>query len=159
MSNSTSLRNRGDRLADSFRVEKARVQETGFICEIDRNQIGSSRRRDYLSKAVRDGHCLVARMDGKCVGFAVVDETFYEQSFIWLLVVDPSYRRRGIASALIRFIESTCPTEKLFTSTNQSNLAMQRLMDKLGFVKSGYVENLDEADLEIVYFRRIKKIP
>lgn len=159
MSNSTSLRNRGDRLADTFRIEKARVQDTGLICEIDRNQIGSSRRRDYLSKAVRDGQCLLARMDGKCVGFAVVDEAFYEQSFIWLLVVDPSYRRRGIASALIRFIESICPTEKLFTSTNQSNLAMQRLMDKLGFVKSGYIENLDEADPEIVYFRRIKKKP
>lgn len=31
---------------------------------------------------------------------------------------------------------------------------MQRLCEKLGFVRSGYIENLDEDDPEIVYCKR-----
>ncbi len=95
-------------------------------------------------------------MDGKCIGFAIADQSFYGQSFIWLLIVDPEYRRQSVASSLIHHIEATCPTEKLFTSTNQSNVIMQRLMKKTGFAKTGYIENLDEGDPEIVYFKRIK---
>ena len=41
----------------------------------------------------------------------------------------------------------------MFTSTNQSNLPMQRLCDRLGYVKSGYVENLDEGDPELIYVK------
>jgi hypothetical protein len=31
---------------------------------------------------------------------------------------------------------------------------MQRVCDALGFVRSGRIENLDEGDPEIVYFKR-----
>lgn len=44
-------------------------------------------------------------------------------------------------------------TAKLFTSTNESNVAMQRLCDRLGYVRSGFIENLDERDPEVVYFK------
>jgi RimJ/RimL family protein N-acetyltransferase len=42
----------------------------------------------------------------------------------------------------------------LFTSTNQSNIAMQRLCESCGFERSGIVENLDEGDPELIYFKR-----
>jgi len=141
---------------DSSVVRRATEKDTGFICEIDRKQIGTSERRKYLTHAIRNKQCFVVKEGRKCIGFAVVDQGFYGQSFIWLLVVDRGHRRRGVASSLIHHIESTCTTNKLFTSTNKSNLIMQRLMDKLGFERSGYIDNLDEDDPEIVYFKRLK---
>ena len=55
----------------------------------------------------------------------------------------------------MRHIESICVGKKLFTSTNESNTPMQRLCEQLGFVRSGRIENLDEGDPEIVYFKRL----
>ena len=34
---------------------------------------------------------------------------------------------------------------------------MQALCEKLGFVKSGWIDNLDEGDPEIIYFKRLKR--
>ncbi|MEO0538637.1 MAG: GNAT family N-acetyltransferase, partial [Cyanobacteria bacterium P01_A01_bin.123] len=44
-----------------------------------------------------------------------------------------------------------------FTSTNESNLLMQALMAKLRYIPSGIINNLDEGDPELVYFKRLDK--
>jgi ribosomal protein S18 acetylase RimI-like enzyme len=136
-------------------VEKATEKELQTIQAIDRLVLGDSSRKDFLANAVRAGQCLVARTGDTIAGFGELDQTFYGQGFISLLVVHPDHRRRGVATALIRHIESICPTEKLFTSTNESNAIAQRVYESLGFVKSGHIENLDEGDPEIVYFKRL----
>ena len=35
------------------------------------------------------------------------------------------------------------------------NAPMQALVEKLGYVKSGWIENLDEGDPDIIYFKRL----
>jgi len=74
-----------------------------------------------------------------------------------MLYIHPKHQRKGIGAKLIRHSEVLCKTEKLFTSTNQSNLPMRKLLKKLGYVQSGFIDNLDAGDPEIVYFKRIKK--
>ncbi len=86
-------------------------------------------------------------------GYVIFDESFFDQFFVRLLIVHPDFRRRGLATALMRAAELDCQTGKLFTSTNQSNLPMQQLCARLGFVKSGYIENLDEGDPELIYVK------
>jgi GNAT superfamily N-acetyltransferase len=99
--------------------------------------------------------CDVAQENGVPVGYAIFDRSFFGYPFIRLLMVHPEHRRQGIGVNLIRTIESLCPTNKLFTSTNQSNVIMQQLCEKLGFMRSGMVENLDDSDPEIIYFKRL----
>lgn len=136
-------------------MEKATEQELESIWAIDGTTIGNPSRKDFLANAVRADQCLVARIGDTMVGFGVLDQSFYGQGFISLLVTHPEHRRHGAATALIGRIESICPTEKLFTSTNESNVIAQRVYESLGFVRSGYIENLDEGDPEIVYFKRL----
>ena len=112
-------------------------------------------RREFLDRAAGAGECFVARDGERIDGFAVFDRSFFGQPFIALLHVEPSRRQRGIAAALIRHIESVCPGDRLFTSTNGSNVAMQQVCEALGFTRSGYIENLDEGDPELVYVRRL----
>jgi RimJ/RimL family protein N-acetyltransferase len=69
------------------------------------------------------------------------------------LVVETAYRRQGVGTKLIEAWEKTADTVKLFTSTNESNLSMQRLCERLGYVRSGFIENLDEGDPEVIYFK------
>lgn len=80
---------------------------------------------------------------------------FYEQGFIEMIYVDSNYRRKGISSQFLAYFESICKTDKLFTSTNKSNKTMQLSLEKADFQKSGIIENLDEDDPEIVYFKQV----
>ena len=137
-------------------IEKATGDDFGHICALDSMVLGNSGRQDFLDNAIKAGQCLVARMEDAPVGFAVLNQSFYGHAFIALLIVHPEHRRWGVATALIRHIESVCPMEKLFTSTNESNEPMQRLCETLGFVRSGYIENLDAGDPEIVFFKRVR---
>ena len=109
-------------------------------------------RADDLERAVIEGRCRVAVVSGSIVGHCVAG-TFFGYDFLKLLLVDPSRRRLGIGTALVQAWEAGARTPKLFTSTNESNLPMQRLCEGLGYVRSGVIEHLDEGDPELVYFK------
>jgi GNAT superfamily N-acetyltransferase len=70
-----------------------------------------------------------------------------------LYVAEPC-RRQGVGEALLRRVEWECSTPKVFTSTNVSNLAMHRLLNKMGYNVSGVIDGLDEGDPEVVYLKR-----
>ena len=138
-------------------IQNATEADTEHVWEIDQDAVGDPRRRDFIQDAVEAGQCYVATVDDNCAGLAILDESFFGNAFISLLIVRPEFRRQKVATALIRHLESVCPTTKLFTSTNESNVIMQRLCEKMGFVRSGRIENLEEGDPEIVYLKRIGK--
>ena len=139
-------------------IGKASSNDLDDISEIDFKIIGRYSRRVYLAKSIESDSCLIAKLDGVTVGFAVCETSFFGHCFISLVLVDPQNRRQGIARGLIQHIELLCPTEKLFTSTNESNKVMQHVCESLGFVRSGMIENLDEGDPEIVFFKRVEKV-
>jgi GNAT superfamily N-acetyltransferase len=139
----------------SIAVSQANTQDAEAVIALDREARPGADRAEMIRQAITAGHCHVARLDDGVAGYAILAQSFFGYGFIELLMVHPDYRRRGVATALIHHCEAICPTEKLFTSTNQSNVPMQQLCEVLGFVRSGIIENLDEGDPEIVFFRRL----
>jgi ribosomal protein S18 acetylase RimI-like enzyme len=140
-------------------IERAANQDFEHICALDETvHVGTPRRR-LIAAACDQGRVAVARVDDIIRGYVLFDESFFEQFYVRLLLVHPDFRRRGLASALMRAAELDCQTGKMFTSTNQSNLPMQRLCDRLGFVRSGFVENLDEGDPELIYLKLLAPVP
>jgi GNAT superfamily N-acetyltransferase len=110
-------------------------------------------RASVVRRAIAESRCLVAvDGDGPVIGFCVAGE-FFGFDFLELLFVAPARRRCGVGSLLVDAWEQTTTTAKLFTSTNESNVPMQRLCERRGYIRSGTIENLDDADPEIVYFR------
>lgn len=88
------------------------------------------------------------------MGYGVLHYHFFGCGFIELLMVGERYRRRGVGLVLITALKSHCRHPKLFTSTNRSNLPMQRLLLNAGFVASGQIDNLDDGDPEQVFLSR-----
>jgi ribosomal protein S18 acetylase RimI-like enzyme len=68
-------------------------------------------------------------------------------------MISPSFRGNGVGRALLRHFVGECRTDKLWTSTNQSNIPMQALLSAEGFQRSGIIENLEEGDPELIYFK------
>jgi GNAT superfamily N-acetyltransferase len=139
-------------------VERATEDNLADVIAVDAAQMGTPR-AEYLTEAVRQRQCYLAREGWDVLGFVVLTQEFFAQYFIDLLIVHPDQRRKGVASALMRHVEQIVPSEKLFTSTNESNAPMRALCERLGYVKSGWIDNLDDGDPEIIYFKRLVRDP
>ncbi|HEV2529359.1 MAG TPA: GNAT family N-acetyltransferase [Thermomicrobiales bacterium] len=139
-------------------VSTATVEDTAGILEIDRTVVaGATDRAGRIAAAIADGRCLVAREAGVAgaplSGFAITDHSLFERPFLSLLIVAADARRQGVGSALLQQVIAETRGDRLFTSTNESNVPMRMLAGRLGFVASGYIENLDDGDPELIYIR------
>lgn len=116
-------------------------------------------RQMWLEAALEARQVKVIEHSEAVVGFAVIEHTFFGQAFVSLIAVAPAARRRGAALALLVELESACHSWKLFTSTNTSNIAAQKLFLRAGFLESGHIDNLDADDTELVYFKSVNSKP
>lgn len=135
-------------------IRPATDSDVEALCSLDQLARRERGRREFIEGAVAAGTCHVAVAGGEVIGYGVLSYSFYREGFVEMLYVHPERRRKGAGAALLRELEGLCRTEKLFTSTNLSNLPMQALLNGLGYTLSGVVHNLDEGDPEIIYFKR-----
>ena len=139
---------------DSIRL--AQGTDAGALCTLHQAPRHDSSRVAFIERSIAGRACYVATADEMLIGYSVLEYSFYENGFVSVLYVHPDYRRQGKGLALMLHMETVCRTAKLFTSTNESNLAMQSLLSKLCYLPSGIIHNLDEGDPELVYFKHLK---
>ena len=114
-------------------------------------------RRLELRRMAQQGSCLLALAKGQPLGFAVLEYSFFGNGFVPLVCVASEHQGKGVGLSLLSEVERQCSTGKLFTSANASNERAQRLFTRAGFVRSGMIENLDEGDPEVIYFKVVPK--
>ncbi|MFJ7734011.1 GNAT family N-acetyltransferase [Lysinibacillus sp. NPDC097231] len=123
------------------------------IGTIDQEVMGDSSRRQYILKAIQEKRCIIQQNEHGIAGFLIFTNDFFDNSFISLVIVKPSDRRKGVATALLDYYVGMAATSKIFSSTNQSNTTMHKVFETAEFIKCGYIENLDEGDPEIIYVK------
>ena len=131
-------------------IRPAQNSDVEAICAFDQRVGEEESRRPFIRRSIENGCCYIAE-EGAIMGYAVLEYSFFELGFIAMLYVHENFRRHGVGTALMEHIEGICTTEKLFTSTNLSNIPMQSLLMKLGYEESGIVHGLDEDDPELFY--------
>ena len=142
-----------------MKITKATNKELQGLLEVNATLVDSLvNHADYIKKSVKAGKCYAALVSDKVVGLGILENIFDQLGYISLLAVHPAYRRRGVATALINRMGKLCVTKKFFTSTNQSNIPAQKTYEANGFIRSGYIENLDEGDPEIIYFKQLSEV-
>ena len=132
-------------------LRPATLDDIDSLVSFDHVAQRSPARVTFVREGVERSDCLIAERNGAIVGFLILGR-FFGHDFIDLVYVREEARRSGVGSALIAHAESKCG-EKLFTSTNLSNKSMQSLLEGRGYALSGYVDNLDEGDPELIYVR------
>jgi GNAT superfamily N-acetyltransferase len=101
---------------------------------------------------VLTGEVILYEHEGRISGYAVIrSHAFFGRDFVELLAVATGERRRGVGSLLLQ--EALSPTTRTFTSTNRSNIPMNRLLEKEEWLFSGQLDGIDEGDPELVYFK------
>lgn len=112
---------------------------------------------ELVQRAICSGNCWISGRSGAVESYIVLDrKSFFLRDFVQLLFVKPCARRIGMASALFDIVEAAASTAKLFTSTNESNNAMQALLMKRGYAMAGIINHLDPGDPELVFVKHMK---
>ncbi|EKK5378059.1 N-acetyltransferase family protein [Morganella morganii] len=138
-------------------IVPATEQDLAQLIALDTIAAQEPQRREAIGGWIEQNVCFVTRHEGKIAGYGVLHYHFFGCGFIELLMVAPALRGQGIGSSLLAALQQQCRTEKLFTSVNASNTGMQALLLRQGFVLSGQVDNLDDDDPELFYFRRLNR--
>lgn len=137
-------------------TREARPEDVDAMLACDAYAQAHPGRGLVVRDAVAKRQCLVAVRAGEIAGYVVLSHDFFDYGFVSLVVVSPTHQQRGAGLRLLAAAGAACQTPRLFTSTNQSNLAAQKLMLKAGFVRSGQIDNLDEHDPELVYVKFLR---
>ena len=90
--------------------------------------------RMYLS--LRTAFCIVAEIDGKIVGFVVMDSRDRRPAYMVTIDVAPEFRKSGVASALLKEVESRLRVrgvDRIRLEVAESNSAAIRFYERHGF--------------------------
>lgn len=107
-------------------------------------------RRDELERALRDGRMRVLRDDSTVAGYSVMAPWWFGAAFLQLVYVAQEHRRSGLGHLLLDDIEHLTE-QPVFTSTNETNHPMRRLLEARQWLRCGHLEGLDEDDPELFY--------
>ncbi len=135
-------------------IRKATEEELSALIALDHVAEGDGDRRKSIEAAIRSHRTWTVRTSESIVGYGIISHDFFSRTFIELIYIAEAERSKGHGPKLIQFLESQTRTSDLFTSTNESNVHMQHVLEKLGYERSGVIHNLDPGDPEIVYIKR-----
>ncbi len=136
-------------------IRIAKPSDIKALVDLDPVSSTDVKRIPFIKQSVRSKTCHLLESNGCLVGYGVFSYGFFQYGFIEMMYIHPDFRREHLATRLMNHFEVICSTEKLFTSTNTSNIPSQRLLASLGYQPSGVIENLDEGDPELIYLKRI----
>jgi ribosomal protein S18 acetylase RimI-like enzyme len=138
-----------------LKVERARNKNLDALVEINQAAAPKWHRTKLLKAALSEKRAFIAFMGRIPAGFLIWTKDFYSHHFIDLVIVHPEMRRKGVAQAMLKAMEAICPGNKLFSSTNRSNKAMQKVFQGAGYVKSGFISHLDKGNPEWIYYKKV----
>lgn len=132
----------------SFRIRAASPADGAALADLERRCFSDPWSEEGLGEAVASslGVNLVAEVDGRVVAYLMA-RALPPTAEILNLAVDPPYRRRGVAAALLAGGLAALPGQgvtEVFLEVRASNLPAQALYRAAGFrpmaIRAGYYE-------------------
>jgi ribosomal-protein-alanine acetyltransferase len=100
--------------------------------------------------------CRVAEVDGQVAGFLATRTTAPAEREILNLATGPAFRRRGVATRLLRDLAELQPAD-IFLEVRESNAAARSLYKRLGFEEAGIRQNYYQNPSEAAIVMRLIK--
>ena len=144
---------------ENISLRKATIKDKALVVDFDYNldkvEHIELKREEKITKAILDEECFIILANNRTVGFVIFDYRFFDQGWIELIILGEKYRGKGIGRQAIDLICKQCKTNKVFTSTNSSNIQMQKALSKVGFSFAGKINGLDDGDPDFFYYKNI----
>ncbi len=111
-----------------------------------------------LKRRVEEKLVMIAEVDGKSVGYSRIEYLWLKIPYIGLIIVRQEYRKKGVAFAMIRFLEEYLIRKGynvLYSSSQVNEPEPQAWHRKIGFEECGYIAGINEGGIGEVIFRKI----
>ena len=135
--------------SDVIKAELVSVAEAAFAKKAPNSWVEAF---EWRLEHMPDVTVFVAEQSAKIVGFKAGYATAYDRYYSWLGGVRPEYRRRGVASELMRRQHAWIENSRfrlLETQVSKSNSQMIAINEAGGFIKSG--DFLKDGDPYLIF--------
>ncbi len=139
-------------------IRLARAEEAASCVDLAESVVGSRRAGPLVQAALDREQLLVALDDDRVVGALAYRTDWFACTFVTLVSVAEKSRRHGAARRLFEAVEARSPGPRLFSSTEETNVAAIRMHRALGFIESGYVDNLPQGYRELLFYKRARSM-
>ncbi len=143
-------------MSGGVEIRPAGPDDVPVCVDLAETVIGGRRAGPFVQAALDRGQLLVGSAGGELVGMLAYRTDWFACTFVALVSVRPDHRRRGVARALYAAVEARSPGPRLFSSTEETNVAAIQLHRALGFVISGSVDNLPQGYRELLFYKRVR---
>jgi GNAT superfamily N-acetyltransferase len=137
-------------------IRLAATRDRRALAACDPQIASDLHRRELVDAAIAARRCWVGEYAGAVAGYAALTTNFFNRDFVELLYVAESARRNGVGDAILETIERARRSGRIFTSANESNMAMRALLGRRDYQPSGTILNLDPGDPELVFVKFLR---
>ena len=124
-----------------------KIKELGTLINQNFNKLNN------IEVIIKNKNILGYYIDNELVGF-IIFETMYEILDILYIVVEPIYRKKGIASLLMQYLINNKDFEKIMLEVRCDNSNAIRLYKKFNFkiinIRKNYYGNTDGYVMEMI---------
>jgi ribosomal protein S18 acetylase RimI-like enzyme len=106
-----------------------------------------------IDAATGRGDCIVLEVKSRIAGYGIVKPDFFGHFLIEMVYLADNCRGQGYGLEMLATMQQKATTDRIFTSCNHSNTRMQHVLEREGWCYSGFINNLDPGDPEIIYCR------
>jgi GNAT superfamily N-acetyltransferase len=139
-----------------MRIRDPEPRDVPALVALAATLVGAQRASGLVRAHVERRELLVGEVDGQVGGFLAYRTDWFGCTFVSLVVVAESHRRRGVARELFAAVERRSPSARLFSSTEETNTTSIQMHRALGFTPSGHVDNLPQGYRELLFYKRLQ---
>jgi GNAT superfamily N-acetyltransferase len=137
-------------------VRFADLRDLDFCIKSDFKHISES----MIKRKMEEKAIILAEVDGKPVGYLRIEYLWLAVPYIGLIVVTEEYRRKGVGSAMVEFLEDYLAGkghDLLYSSSQVDEPEPQTWHRKVGFEECGIIAGINEGVGEVFFRKTIRK--
>ena len=132
-------------------IRFATVSDLDFICRGTRLTLAAAQRK------IEAQEIILAAYEGVLIGQVRLEYLWGRVPFLALISVLPEHQRRGIGSALLRYLTDFLREQghdMLYSSSMADEPAPQAWHRRMGFEECGFIAGINEGGVGEVFFRK-----
>ena len=136
-----------------IKLRFAESNDLDFCIKMDYKHINEA----AMKKRLEEKMIIIAEVDRKPVGYLRMEFLWLKIPYIGLIVVIKAYRKKGVGSAMIKFLVDYLIKNEynvLYSSSQINEPEPQAWHRKIGFEECGFIAGINEGDIGEVFFRK-----
>lgn len=131
-------------------------KDLGSCIDFDYEHVSES----MIKRKIEETAVILAEVDGKPIGYLRVEYLWLIVPFVSLITIEEGYRRKGVGSAMIKFLEDHLIKNghKVLHSSSQVDEPEPQIWQrKIGFEECGIIAGMNDGVGEIFFRKTLGK--